>query len=597
MPSRIEDYALLGDCHSAALVSRDGSVDWLCFPRFDSGACFAALLGEPAHGRWKIAPHGEVRRIERRYRPGTLVLETDFHTAEGVVTVIDFMPSNPPSSELVRIVVGKSGAVNVSMDLVIRFDYGSVVPWVRRVGRDLVAVGGPDALRLCTDAPVHGKDFRTVSEFRVARGERVPFVLSWFPSHDRPPARTSAERALEGTTRWWRAWARRCTFEGEHEEAVGRSLLTLKALTYAPTGAVVAAATTSLPERLGGVRNWDYRLSWLRDATFTLYSLLSAGYEDEAVAWQTWLLRAVAGKPAQMQIMYGLSGERRLTEQTLPWLPGYLGARPVRTGNGAHAQLQLDVFGEVMDALHLCRRRGLAEPSSEWSLQRALTRHLERIWREPDEGIWEVRGGRRPFTHSKVMAWVAIDRAVKAVECYGLEGPVARWRKVRAAIHRDVCANGYDRQLGAFVQSYGSKLLDASLLMIPLVGFLPPTDPRVKGTVRAIERGLVRGGLVERYASGKTDDGLPPGEGVFLACSFWLADNLVLQGRRVDAKALFARLLALRNDVGLLAEQYDPVARRQLGNFPQAFSHVSLVNTARNLTAGHEGPARHRLRA
>jgi GH15 family glucan-1,4-alpha-glucosidase len=592
-PSRIEDYALLGDLHTAALVGRDGSVDWLCLPRFDGGACFAALLGDSRHGRWKIAPAGPAR-VERRYREDTLVLETDFHAPEGDVTVIDFMPLRQEFPDLVRIVVGRRGVVPMAMDLVIRPDYGSLVPWVRREGADLTAVAGPDKLRLRTAVPLTGENFRTTSTFAVAEGQRVPFVLTGYPSHLPGPTPIDPEVALQETTERWQAWTRRCTYQGEFGAAVRRSLITLKALTYHPTGGIVAAPTTSLPERIGGVRNWDYRIAWLRDATFTLYSLLNAGYRNEALAWKAWLLRAAAGKPSQLQIMYGLSGERRLTEIELPWLPGHRGSKPVRVGNDAFSQRQLDVFGEVMDMLHLCRRVKLDTDGDDWALQSALTRYLEEIWREPDDGIWEVRGGSRPFTHSKVMAWVALDRAIQGIEQYGLEGPLERWRGVRAEIHEDVCRNGYSPALGSFVQSYGSSELDASLLMIPLVGFLPATDPRVRGTTAAIRRGLEHHGFLRRYSSEAGVDGLPPGEGVFLACTFWLADNLVLLGEREEARAIFTRLLALRNDVGLLAEQYDPVAGCMLGNFPQAFSHVSLVNTAHNLADDGLGPAEHR---
>ncbi len=594
MPSRIEDYALIGDCQTAALVARDGSIDWLCFPRFDSGACFAALLGTPDHGRWLVAPAGEVREVRRRYRGGTLVLETDYETDDGAVTVVDFMPLRDEAPDLVRIVVGRRGRVAMRMELVIRFDYGSIVPWVREAHRGISAIAGPDMLRLRTDVELKGVDLRTVAEFTVEEGQRVPFVLTWHPSHRPDPEAIDAEEALRETDRWWREWSDRCTAPGEWCEAVKRSLITLKALTYAPTGGIVAAPTTSLPEHIGGVRNWDYRYCWVRDATLTLYSLLNAGYHDEARAWCQWLLRAVAGSPAQMNIMYGLGGERRLTELELDWLPGYEGSRPVRIGNGAWNQHQLDIYGEVMDMLHLCRKAGLVDDG--WRVERALLDRLESNWREPDEGIWEVRGPRRHFTHSKMMAWVAFDRAVKAVEQYGLDGPVDRWRALRDSVHEQVCRDGFDAEVGAFVQSYGSKRLDASLLMMPLVGFLPADDPRVLGTVAAIERGLMSDGFVARYAPEPGVDGLPPGEGAFLPCTFWLADNYALQGRHAEARRVFEGLLAIRNDVGLLAEEYDPVAGRLVGNFPQAFSHIGLVNTAYNLASGVEGPAQDRPR-
>jgi GH15 family glucan-1,4-alpha-glucosidase len=601
VPSRIEDYALLGNLHTAALVGRDGSVDWLCLPRFDSGACFAALLGEPEHGRWKIAPPADAT-VERRYRGETLVLETDFHTADGVATVVDCMPVREGAGalpELVRIVVGRSGHVAMRAELVMRLDYGSLVPWVRREGDAITAIAGPDELRLATTAPLRGENFRTVSSFTVSEGERVAFVLGWCPSHEKPPSYADPERAVLDTAAWWERWSSKCSYDGEYASIVRRSLITLKALTYAPTGGIVAAATTSLPERIGGVRNWDYRMCWLRDATFTLYALLNAGYRDEALAWRSWLLRAIAGKPSQIQIMYGLAGERRLTELELEWLPGYLGSRPVRVGNAAHRQLQLDVYGEVLDVLHLCRRVGLTDDKDTWRLERALAGHLEGIWREPDDGIWEVRGQRMQFTHSKVMAWLAMDRAIKGVEEFGFSGPVERWRRVRSEIHADVCENAWNADMGSFVQAYGSRRLDASLLMLPLVGFLPATDPRIQGTVRAIERELLHDGFVLRYSTEEGEDGvdgLPPGEGAFLACTFWLADNLMLLGRRDEARAMFERLVGLCNDVGLLSEQYDPIGRRLLGNVPQAFSHVSLVNTARNLHSRDGGPAEHRRR-
>ncbi len=591
MPSRIEDYALIGDCQTAALVGRDGSIDWLCLPHFDSAACFAAMLGTPEHGRWLIAPEGEVTSVRRGYRGDTLVLETEFETRDGTVAVIDFMSPRTEAPDLIRIVEGRRGRVPMRMDLTIRFDYGSVVPWVRRVDRGITAIAGPDMLSLRTDVELKGADLHTIAEFTVSEGQRIPFDLTWYPSTSTEPSEIDADAAQEQTEAWWRDWSMKCGSEGEWCDAVRRSLITLKALTYAPTGGIVAAPTTSLPEHIGGVRNWDYRYCWLRDATFTLYALMLAGYREEAVAWREWLLRAVAGMPSQIHIMYGLRGERRLTELELPWLPGYEGSSPVRTGNGAWNQHQLDVYGEVVDALYQCRRFGLEPSSDAWSFEVALMEFLESNWREPDEGIWEVRGPRRQFTHSKVMAWVAFDRAVKAVREFKLEGPDDRWAAIRDEIHAEVCREGFDPDLNAFVQSYGSKHLDASLLMIPMVGFLPASDPRVKGTVEAIERGLMSDGFVSRYIPDPDVDGLPPGESTFLLCTFWLADALALMGRLDDARIVFDRILAIRNDVGLLSESYDPKANRLLGNFPQAFSHIGLINTAYNLTQGVNGPS------
>ena len=592
---RIEDYALIGDTQTAALVGRDGSIDWLCLPRFDSGACFAALLGHERHGRWILSPVCDIRRVRRRYRPGTLILETEFETDDGTVRVIDCMPPRERAPDVVRVVEGIRGQVSMHMELVIRFDYGSVVPWVRQLNGVLSAVAGPDALYLHTPIETRGEELTTVADFSVSEGQRVPFLLIWHPSHEAPPQPIDPLGAVEETEEWWQEWSGRCTYKGEWQDHVLRSLITLKALTYAPTGGIVAAATTSLPELLGGVRNWDYRYGWLRDATFTLYALMTAGYKEEASAWRDWLLRAVGGDPAQLQIMYGPAGERRLTEIELSWLPGYEGSAPVRIGNGAVRQFQLDVYGEVMDTLHQARRIGIEEDESAWALQQHLLDFLESRWKEPDEGIWEVRGPRRQFTHSKVMAWVAVDRFVKDVEGFGGKMELDRWRRLRAEIHEQVCTQGYDPSRRAFTQYYGSKELDASLLMIPLVGFLPATDERVRGTVQAIEKELCREGLVLRYQTEETQavDGLPPGEGVFLACTFWLADNYALLGRHEEARHLFERLLGLCNDVGLLSEQYDPYAQRLLGNFPQAFSHVSLINTARNLSP-EAGPAVHR---
>jgi GH15 family glucan-1,4-alpha-glucosidase len=590
----IEDYALIGDCHTAALVGRDGSIDWLCVPRFDSDACFAALLGNDENGRWKISPASNSWKVSRRYLEDTLILETTFETPEGEVALIDFMPVRGVSPELVRIVRGRRGRVPMRMELAIRFGHGAAVPWVTAIDNGVRAVAGPDQLRLLTPVKTRGEGLRTLAEFTVGEGDRVPFVLTYAPSHLPVPPPADPYAALEKAREELSRWSSRCRYRGRYPSLVRRSLLTLKALTYAPTGGIVAAPTTSLPERPGGVRNWDYRFCWLRDATFTLYSLMSAGYETEAAAWREWLLRSAGGDPAKLQIMYGLHGERRLYEAELQWLSGYEGSRPVRVGNAASTQLQLDVYGELMDVMHFSRRMGLHNDArAGWTLQTMLMDFVESAWRRPDEGIWEVRGERRHFTHSKMMAWVAIDRAIKSMDQFHLEGPRERWASVRAEIHRSVCSEGYDAEAGAFVQSYGSKELDASLLRIPLVGFLPADDERVLGTVRAIERRLMRDGLVERYRNEAGVDGLPGKEGVFLPCSFWLADNYVLQGRREDARRLFERLASLANDVGLLAEEYDPAERRLLGNFPQAFSHVSLVNSALNLDAG-QGPAAHR---
>ncbi|MDB4995678.1 MAG: Trehalase [Myxococcaceae bacterium] len=591
LASRIEDYALIGDCQSVALVSKSGSIDWLCLPRFDSEAFFAALLGSDENGMWRIAPAAEVMATTRKYADGTLVLETTFETAEGAVKLIDFMPPRGSWPDVMRIVVGLRGRVSMRMDLRFRFGYGAIVPWVRQRENVLYAIAGPDAVRLVTPIHTHGENLSTVADFTVNAGDRIPFVLTWHLSHERPPPILDAEGSLADTLQLWNLWSARCTHRGKYEPMVKRSLLTLKALTYAPTGAIAAAATTSLPEKIGGVRNWDYRFCWLRDATFTLYALLGAGFTDEAAAFREWLLRAIAGDPSQIQVLYGLAGERRLTELELPWLGGYEGSKPVRIGNMASEQLQLDVYGELMDTLHQGRRFQLEADEAGWRLQTTLMEYLEKIWGQPDEGIWEVRGPRRHFTHSKVMAWVALDRAVKTVEEFKLAGPVDRWRAVRDQIHASVCDAGYDSKLGSFVQYYGAKELDASLLLLPLVGFLPPNDPRIVGTVHAIEQNLMSDGFVQRYTPHESVDGLPKGEGAFLACSFWLADNYVLQGRHDNATELFERLLGLANDVGLLAEEWDPIARRQLGNFPQAFSHVSLVNTAKNLEAAGEGPA------
>lgn len=591
MSSRIEDYALIGDCETAALVSRDGSIDWLCWPRFDSGACFAALLGNANNGRWRIAPAAvpgtDARpRVTRRYRHDTLILETEFSTADGAVVLIDFMPLRRGlvSSHLVRLVVGVRGTVAMRMELILRFGYGGWVPWVTRdESGDLLAIAGPDMASLRTPTEFRGDGPTTVSDFVVSAGQRVPFVLTYGPSHLPRPNPLDAEDALCATEAFWRSWASASRCAGQHREIVTRSLITLKALTYAPHGGIVAAPTTSLPEQLGGPRNWDYRFCWLRDATLTLLALMNGGYYGEACAWRDWLLRAAAGSPDQIQIMYGITGKRWLVEHEVPWLCGYENSKPVRVGNAAADQLQLDVYGEVMDALHQARVVGLQYLAASWDFQRALLEHLETIWREPDEGIWEVRGGRRHFTHSKVMAWVAFDRGVKGVESFGRDGPVDRWRQIRAEIHDEVCQRAFNTELGSFAQAYDSDRLDASALLIPQVGFLPPDDPRVLGTIDAIERNLLRDGFVLRYDTAATDDGLPPGEGAFLPCSFWLADAYVLLGRGADAESLLKRLIGLCNDVGLLAEEYDTATQRLVGNFPQAFSHIALINTAYNV--------------
>ena len=585
MTGRIEDYALIGDLQAAALVERGGSIDWLCFPRFDSGACFAALLGTPENGRWLLAPTDDATP-SRRYLHDTLVLETTWEADTGSVRVFDFMPPRGTAPDIVRIVEGVTGRVAMRSELVIRFDYGSIVPWVRRDGDARLAVAGPDALCFRTPAHTRGEDMRTVSEVTIEEGERVPFVLTWYPSHGTTPQAIDPEVALAETETFWREWNARCKvdLEPEWRDLLHRSLMVLKALTYAPTGGIVAAPTTSLPEWIGGIRNWDYRYCWLRDATLTLLALLHAEHVDEAKDWRRWLLRAVAGDPADIQIMYGVAGERRLTEFELPWLPGYEESAPVRVGNAASEQLQLDVFGEVMDALYQARMHGLPTEAPAWQLQKTLLGYLEGIWHEPDEGIWEIRGEPRHFVHSKVMAWVAFDRAVRSVEEQGLQGPADRWRDLRDAIHAQVCERGYDEELGSFVQSYGSQELDASLLLLPLVGFLPASDARLRRTVEAVERELLQDGLVLRYRTHTNDvDGLPPGEGVFLPCSFWLVDCYELLGRHDDAHALFERLVGLSNDVGLLAEEYDPVSKRMLGNFPQAFTHLALVNSAFNV--------------
>jgi GH15 family glucan-1,4-alpha-glucosidase len=593
----IEDYALIGDCKTAALVGRDGSIDWLCWPRFDSAACFAALLGTAENGRWLLAPQQPSLEVGRQYRPGTLVLETEFQTETGRAAIVDFMPP-ADGALLVRIVVGRSGHVDFRNEFVVRFNYGATVPWVSRLADGSIdAIAGPERLILRTPAALYGEDLRTVGEFSVQAGESVPFVLSYGSSSQSPPPPIDPSAALERTLAFWRQWSDRCPEVGPWTEAVKRSLITLKALTYGPTGGMVAAATTSLPEQVGGVRNWDYRYCWLRDATFTLLAFMQLGYHEEARAWRDWLIRAIAGSPNQVQIMYGVGGERWLPEMSVPWLRGYEGSSPVRIGNAAHEQVQLDVFGEIADAMFQALKSGMQPPERARALRPVVFEYLAGAWRQPDEGIWEVRGGRQHFVHSKVMAWVVFDRAAHELEAQVFDEPVTRWRAIADEIHAEVCERGFDRDLGSFVQAYGSKRLDASLLLIPLVGFLPPTDPRVRGTIRAVEEKLlVDGEFVRRYEADNGADGLPPGEGAFLACSFWLVDNYILQGRYADARKLFDRLLARRNDVGLLAEEVDPGTGRMLGNFPQAFSHVGLINSALNLSR-QMGPAEERAEA
>jgi GH15 family glucan-1,4-alpha-glucosidase len=584
-PLPIEDYALIGDCQTCALVGRDGAIDWLCLPRFDSAACFAALLGSEANGSWLIGPAEPGASITRSYRDGTLVLETVFSTAEGEVALIDCMPLGMEGSHIIRRVEGRRGRMAMRLRAKLRFNFGNSTPWVTRddQGDRLIAIVGPDLVTLHGPVELRGHDLATEARFEVAAGSSATFVLSHGPSHLPPPERFDGDEALAATEAAWRAWSKKCRYSGPWKDVVLRSLIVLKALTYAPTGGIVAAATTSLPEQLGGARNWDYRFCWLRDATLTLIALMGGGYYDEAQAWGNWLHRSVAGNADELQIMYGVGGERHLLEWEVGWLAGYQGAKPVRVGNAASEQLQLDVYGEVMDALHQARVGGLDVPEAAWALQANLVEHLETIWQQPDDGIWEVRGGRRHFVHSKVMAWVAFDRAVQDIEQFGLPGPLERWRAVRDQIHQDVCEKGFSAAKNSFTQSYGSEELDASLLLLPVVGFLPPKDDRVRGTVAAIEQELNANGYVQRYRTEAGADGLPPGEGAFLPCSFWLADNYALQGRQAEARALFGKLLALRNDVGLLSEEYDPRAGRLVGNFPQAFSHLSLVNTALNL--------------
>jgi len=576
---------MIGDCHTAALVSKQGSIDWLCLPHFDSPACFAALLGTVEHGHWSISPAEPVRSVRRCYRDGTLILETTFETENGSATLVDCMIPGSEMPELLRVAVGTRGQIRMKLELVIRFDYGSVVPWVRRIDGGISAIAGPDMVRLRSDVPLQDENMKTGAEFTVSEGQKISFDLAWYPSHEREPEPVNVDVAIQKTEEWWREWSGRCAFQGKWRDAVLRSLVTLKGLTFLPTGGIVAAPTTSLPELLGGVRNWDYRFCWVRDATLTLQALLNAGYLDEAREWREWLLRAVAGSPSELNIVYGLHGERRLTELELAWLPGYEKSAPVRTGNAAYQQYQLDIFGEVVNTLFQAREAGLQPAEHDHQgVALAMLEFLETGWEKPDEGIWEMRGPRRHFVHSKMMAWVAVDRLIRSAEKGGFTVEMARWQKLREAIHEQVCRQGFDADMNSFVQYYGGKYLDASVLMMPLVGFLPPDDPRVIGTVKAIETHLVKNGFVGRYTQDPAVDGLPHGEGTFLPCSFWLADNYELQGRHEDAVRMFERLLEIRNDVGLLSEEYDPVAKRQLGNFPQAFSHVGLVNTAFNLS-------------
>ena len=593
----IEDYALIGNFESAALVSRSGSIDWLCFPRFDSPACFAALLGDEDNGHWLLAPEGEAE-VTREYRKDTLILETKYTTGSGAVLIIDAMIPGAEHPTLIRIVRGIAGTVKMRMQLVIRYDYGSIVPWVTRDAFGGVrAVAGRDAIRVHSTVPLKGADLRTFSSFEVREGEEVPFILVWSPSHEDAPRQIEyPSETIDRCAAVWREWIGKCKYKGPYEEAVHSSLIALKALIYEPTGGIVAAPTTSLPEEIGGVRNWDYRYCWVRDSTFILYAFLTAGFREEARRWYEWLLRAVAGTPSQLNLMYGLLGERRLTELELPWLEGFEKSRPVRIGNGAYSQMQMDVFGELMDSFQLARRSELAPDGvfNSWRIEVHLVDFIAENWRKPDNGIWEVRGDRQHFTHSKVMAWVTVQRAVEAIEKFRLKGPLDQWRKLAAEIHADICKHGFDKERNTFTQAYGSKNVDASLLQLPLVGFLPATDPRILGTVAAIEKELMVNGFVRRYTPAVTDDGLEGDEGTFLACTLWFADNLCLQGRRDEAREIFERVLAIRNDVGLLAEEYDPKHKRLLGNFPQAFSHVGLINTAFNLAREEGGPARDR---
>ncbi len=586
MPCKIEDYGLIGDCETAALVGRDGSIDWLCWPTFDADACFAAILGNEQHGRWKIAPAEAGSKISRRYWGNSLILETRFETKDGTVAVIDFMPPRGKASDIVRLVRGINGRVKLRMELVMRFGFGTDIPWVKKNedGTGLLAICGQDMAVLRTPVETRGEDMTSVADFEVGEGETVPFTLTYGPSHLAVPDAIDPEAALKDTEDYWKEWASRCTYQGDAPDLVMRSLITLKALTFAPTGGIVAAPTTSLPEKLGGARNWDYRYCWVRDATFTLLVLMNSGYTEEALAWHSWLLRAVAGAPAHMQIMYGIMGQRRLLEWEADWLPGYEGARPVRVGNAAHAQLQLDVYGELMDAFHQARVAKLELDETTWEVECKVLEHLEEIWSLPDSGIWERRGGDQHYVLSKVMTWVAFDRAIKSAEKFGLEGPVDRWKRLRDIIHRDVCEKGFDREQNSFVQFYGSKLLDASILLLPGVGFLPGDDPRVLGTLAAIEQHMMRDGFVLRHDPREVSEELQPVEGAFLACSFWMADAYVLSGQVAKAQELFDRVVAIANDVGLLAEEYDSGAKRQTGNFPQALTHIALIYTAHNLS-------------
>jgi GH15 family glucan-1,4-alpha-glucosidase len=583
---RIEDYGLIGDCETAALVGRDGSIDWLCWPAFDSDACFASLLGTPKHGRWLIAPVGDIVSTSRRYWGDTLILETRFETSDGAVELVDFMPPRGNASDVVRLVRGARGRVKMRMQLVIRFGFGSDIPWVKKNedGSSLLAICGQDMAVLRTPVATRGEDFTTVAEFEVGEGDIVPFVLTYGPSHLPVPVPIDPAQALRDTETFWADWCSHCTYEGEHRDLVMRSLIALKALTYAPTGGIVAAPTTSLPEKLGGARNWDYRFCWLRDATFTLLALMNSGYTAEASAWHNWLLRAVAGSPANMQIMYGIKGQRRLLEWEAGWLPGYEGALPVRVGNAAHAQRQLDVYGELIDAFHQSRMAKLELDEGSWALECSVLAHLAEVWDRPDHGIWERRGDGRHYVSSKMMAWVAFDRGIKSVEKFGFKAPLEKWRGLRDAIHHDVCEKGFDPELNSFVESYGSKLLDASILLLPSVGFLPPTDPRVRGTLEAIERYMMRNGFVLRHDPREISTETQPIEGAFLACTLWLADAFVLAGDYAKAQALFDRVVGVANDLGLLAEEFDTAAGRQTGNFPQALTHIALINTAHNLS-------------
>lgn len=589
----LEDYALIGDTHTAALVSKNGSIDWLCLPRFDSPACFSALLGDESNGFWKISPKSKDVTIKRRYRGNSLILETEYETHSGIVRVIDFMAIRDKHPEVVRLVEGVKGRVQMQMELVVRMDYGSQIPWVKSVDGSLNMIAGPDGLSLWSYVETEGKDKKTFAHFSISEGQYRPFELVWYPSYEAPPRPLDARFAVEDTQKWWEDWAKKSEYKGEYKDQVMRSLLTLKALTYKPTGGIVAAPTTSLPEQLGGVRNWDYRYCWLRDATFTLLSFISAGYDEEASAWREWLLRAVAGDPEEMQIMYGVGGERSLREYEIEWLGGYESSKPVRIGNAAYDQFQLDVYGEVIDAIFQARRTNMAPDPSAWELEKTIIGFLETAWQQPDNGIWEVRGSRKHFTHSKVMAWVAFDRAIQSVEKFGLDGPIDKWKKIRQQIHDQVCEKGFDKERGTFTQYYGSKSLDSACLMIPLVGFLPPKDQRIKGTVDAIQRELCKDGFLLRYSVSSAEvqqvDPLPGQEGTFLPCSFWLADVLALIGRKKESETMFKKLLSLTNDLGLISEEYDTINNRLIGNFPQAFTHISLINTAMGLSPHHRG--------